>query len=384
MKLVETIARERKSLRLILLVYLFLIFLYGEIPYTQDPYNHWDLHDYIKIAQAAPNFDSSVLEPFAFRFLPNYLIGLLPFDKITSFHITTLILSYILLITMYLFLVSQGISRKSALFSLVCFGLNEALFGMTLWNFFSINELLTYILLIILLYYIINFKWLIFGVLLFISTLSRETNLILIFVALAYIIEKKRLNSDFSTLLYASIPAVFLEIALRIYVPYTAELGLFGAFSSWIKEYSDLELWFRVFINTFTPLSFLPIIFILTSLRFFADKKYLLIFIILIFLSKFFGCTVERLLYPIFIVFYWLFAYILDKYSIYGKKEGFYLLIACFFSSFNHFIARFPLPNEYWTYSISIFFFLFISIVFFFKYGVKEFKELKSLRSYGD
>ena len=73
----------------------------------------------------------------------------------------------------------------------------------------------------------------------------------------------------------------------------------------------------RQFGNTLKPLTFLPLIFLRTTLAYFKANKFMLALIGLTFVSSLLGSSDERLMAPAFVAFYWLLAQIFEKdYSL--------------------------------------------------------------------
>lgn len=118
------------------------------------------------------------------------------------------------------------------------------------------------------------------------------------------------------------------------------------AFLYHVNKLNSVETWFRLLINSFIPLSLLPIMFIKRTVSFFMDKKYMLLFIVFVFISTLFGSNNERLMAPAFVIFYLLIAHIIQDYFYPRKGMLFILMAGALLSSFHHLIGRYPLPSK--------------------------------------
>ena len=98
---------------LIVASFLLAAFLYGNIDIANEAYADWDFHQYVKIAEAAPRLDPTVERPFAFRFLPHYLIGMIPLNVHYSYMLLNYTAILILLMVLYRFLLSREVPARS-------------------------------------------------------------------------------------------------------------------------------------------------------------------------------------------------------------------------------------------------------------------------------
>ena len=327
-------------------VTLLMVFLYGQIEYTREPYAKWDLAAYRAIALAAPQLDPTIPQPFAFRLLGPYVVGLLPLPDPLGFYILAVSASFGLVFLLYAFLCDMGVSAGVAALTTILFCFNKHLFGFTVWDFFQINDLLSLIYIIILFWTMVRGKWVLFGLFMLLGAMTRETVVLMMPVVFVYLIEKKKFFKEAGPALVAILlPAgVFLSLRLLIKAP---GVGLLKAFAIFSAKLLSVETWFRLLINPFIPLSLLPLIYFERTAEFFRDKKYALLFILLVFASTLFGLNDERLMAPAFIVFYWLIAVIIDAEKVGRNKTVLSILIlASFLASFHHEISRFNFLNR--------------------------------------
>ena len=93
-------------------------------------------------------------------------------------------------------------------------------------------------------------------------------------------------------------------------------------------------------------MTFLPLIFLGTTLAFFRANKFMAVFILLTLVSTLFGSGNERLMAPAFVAFYWLLALIFQRDIWPSKWMLGIIAVACFVASLHYQQARFPLPSR--------------------------------------
>lgn len=108
-----------KPILLIAACFLLAAFLYGNIDVSKQAYTDWDSHQYIKIAGASPKLDPYVERPFAFRFIPHYLIGLIPLKIHYSYMLLNYLAIFVLLIALYRFLRFHEVPEQYALAAVI-------------------------------------------------------------------------------------------------------------------------------------------------------------------------------------------------------------------------------------------------------------------------
>ena len=322
-----------------------MIFLYGQIAYSQEPYAGWDLGKYRVMAQAAPGL-ALTEKPFAYRLLGPYLAGLLPIPDPAGFYGLAVIGSFALVILFYFFLTAEGIQPPIAAVTVIFLIFNEYFFGVTLFDYFQINDLLTLIFLIGLFWTMLRGRWLLFGMFLALGVLARETALLMIPVALVYLFETHRLRREWVPFACAAAPGVAIFGLIHLLVPVSGGRGLLEALWFYHAKLISPVIWFRLLVNSFIPLTLLPVVFFKHTWEFFTRRKYALLFVGLVLASTFFGSNNERLMAPAFIVFYPLIAAILQR-SFYSRWGVLAVLLGCgFVSSFHPLFARYPLPDN--------------------------------------
>ena len=177
-----------------------MLFLWGEIDYTIEPYSRWDGWHYRQMAQAAPGISPIAAAPFRYRVLGTYPIGLLPIDTILAFRIVNYSLFLLLAVLFYLFLSFVGIRRSIAVYTVALFTMSTYLFGVTAWYTFHTNDALALIFMLMGLWALMTRRWGLFALSLLLGALSRETWILVPPVAFVYLWERKLLAADWKKL----------------------------------------------------------------------------------------------------------------------------------------------------------------------------------------
>lgn len=332
---------------------LVMIYLFGKIEYTIEPYSTWDLASYRAIAKASPHLNPNIGLPFAYRILGPYLVGLLSFSDPLTFYTFTVLASFAVVFLLYFFLNSMGIGAGVSVFVTVLYSFNKHLYGYTLWNFFQINDVLSLIYILLLFWSMMRNNWIGFGLVMLLGVLTRETSLLMLPVAFFYLVEKKIFSREAKYVLMVTILTLMVFGSLRWLIKASGD-NLIQSFLFYSVKIFSMETWFRLIINPFIPLSLFPLIFFKRTLDFFRDKKYALVFLFLVFLSTLFGKNNERLMAPAFIVFYWLMGSIMDSERFKMNKLILSIIaLGTFVSSFHHEISRFNFMNRNLTFIIS-------------------------------
>ena len=325
-----------------------MLFLWGEVDYTIEPYSRWDGWHYRQMAQAAPGISPIAAAPFRYRVLGTYPVGLLPIDTILAFRIVNYSLFLLLAVLFYLFLSFVGIRRSIAVYTVVLFTMSTYLFGVTAWYTFHTNDALALIFILMGLWALMTRRWGLFALSLLLGALSRETWILMPPVAFVYLWERKLLAADWKKLVLATVPALITLALLRIFLQADVQgsIDIPKAFIRYSPKILEPEFWARQFGNTLKPLTFLPLIFFSTTLAYFKANKFMLALIGVTFVSSLLGSADERLMAPAFVAFYWLLALIFEK-DIYPHKGMLALIAVCsFVSTFHYRQARFPLPSR--------------------------------------
>lgn len=332
---------------------ILMIVLYGQINYMLEPFAHWDLSSYRKMALASPEINPDIPIPFAYRVLGPYIVGLLPISTTIGFYIFSIFFSICLSFQFYYLLRYIGLSTTISSVTVSLFLFNKYLFGITIWNYFQLNDLLSLNFIIIMLLSIWRNQWIVFSIILVLGAFTKEISLLMIPVAFIYILEKKELSTKWKKVIVAVIPAIMIFILIRVLIPTAGGKSLLEAFLIFSQKVWSPESILRKLVNSYLPFYFIPFIFFKHTLQFFRTKKYMLWYVILVFLSTYFGSNNERLMAPSFIVFYMLIGTILQDLN---PKKTFllFIMVIGFLSSFHHVFAKYPLQSINWTYFFTL------------------------------
>lgn len=312
-----------------------------------------DMKWYLRIAEAAPTIDPNMRQPFAFRLLGPYLVGLLPFTETVGFRIVTIVSAFGLVLSFYYLLRYTGLSSFASLTSAVLVTLNRYTFGNTVWRNFMVSDFLVLIFIIVMFLAMWKSRWTVFGITLVLGAMTRETAMLMVPVALFYVWEEKNLATHWRKVLLACLPGLLTILLIRLLVPIAEGRSLteaLAAFSGKLLEPSSL---FRLLINTFLPFTLIPFVFFRTTIDFFKSYKHLFLFVALVFGTTLFGSNQERLMVPAFIVFFMLFGTILERVQRKGLTF-FVLLTAGFLSSLHYSFGIWQVPDANWTRALTL------------------------------
>ena len=343
-----------KRLTVVVLIAIIMVFLYGQIQYTVAPYKNWDLASYRAMAQAAPGIASDVCQPPAYRLFGPYLAGLLPVADPIAFYALSVFASIVLAVLAFYFFRLVGLSPWTAVITVALFTFNRFWFGLTVWDFFQLNDLLSLIWIVILFIAMLKDRWLLFGVTFFLSVLTRETGLLMIPVVFVYLWENKSLGGKWKTAFGSMLPGIAAFLLVRILVPAPCGKPLFEQLAAHSISILSPEKFLRLAISSYAPFSLLPFVFLGLTVAYFRTRWYALVFVVLVFLSTLFGATFdERLMAPAFVVLYALIGLTIDD----RRDQNAYvavLLLGGFLASLHHSTARFELPGRTWTLALTL------------------------------
>lgn len=347
-----------RNLAVLLVVTIVMIFLYGQIDYATAPYNTWDLASYRAMAAAAPGIATDVCQPPAYRLLGPYVVGLLPVPDPVGFYALSVAASILLVLLAHRLFRELGLSTFVATFTVVLFTLNRFWFGLTVWDFFQLNDLLSLIWIVLAYMAMRRERWGLFGAALLAGAFTRETALLMIPVALVYLWERKELREKWGRVLLAALPAIVAFVMIRALVPAPCGKSLFTQLAAHSGSILAPEKIFRLTIYSYAPFSLLPLVFLPTTAIFFRQRPHLLALVALVFLSTLFGLSFdERLMAPAFVALYALIGVIIQQ-TVDSPRRWLPLLAVfaagAFLVSLHHTVARFPLPGREWTIALSM------------------------------
>ena len=330
-----------------------MVYLYGTIDYTSEQFRLWDLHDYWKMAAAAPHLSDDVFRPFAYRIFGPYLAGLLPLPVDTSFYLLAVAASFVVVGLFYGFLCFVGLSPSIAVISTFLFTTNKYFFGLTVWDYFQLNNVLSLSLVLVMFWAMLTDRWKAFAAALFVGAFTREVSMMMLPVALFYLWQKGELRHSESRLVLLTAPAVIAFVLLRVLVPVTGGDTLVMAIEKNVPMQMTLQGGFRWLVNSFAPLALMPLVFFGFTVHFFKERLYAILFILLVSTGLCFGMSTEMYMAPTFVIFYWLIGAIFQEYR-WNWITISIVAVCCMAASMHHAIGRFPLPTDQATMLISV------------------------------
>lgn len=331
-----------------------LLFFYGQIDPADPFYVFWDLHFYRRIAAAAPAFDPEMRQPFAYRLLGPFLASLIPLPDADAFRLLSALIAAALGVALYAFWRQQGLRPEIAALTLAIYFLNTQLFGFLVWNSYQVADFLSILYVTLMLIVMSREQWGRFGALLLLGSVTREVAALLVPVAFLYLLRRGRLRRDGTRLLLAVLPGLLVYVALRRVVPITSGFGLVASFVRTSYQLGLLEVWLRLLVNAFVPVSLFLLIFWEDTVQFVRRRPELLVFAGLVLWSTFFGANLERLMSPLVPVYYLLIGGMIQRHLRGRRGLQAALLLVALVAMPHHLIARTPLPERNMTIVLTL------------------------------
>jgi hypothetical protein len=360
---------------LILISASFMILFYGRINIENAPFDSIpDIKNYRLMAEAAPGLDETVSRNFGYRILLPYIAGLMPFSIDANFYIITIILSLLLPLIFFRFLKDYGLKEDTSLYLTLLFLAGRYTYGFAVWDFYDVHDLLTYNLILLFLMGLKKDRFLILSIILSIGVLNRETVLFLVPSAFFYYSVTKKDKKRTGLFLLSVLPAIIILTLLRSLVTTESAAGKGVIYSLGKLRFDESQklldpvTYYRI-INTFIPLTFIPLVFFETSGKFFKEYFHLFILAATYIASCFLAGDTERLIVPAFPVFFVLLGIIFEKYGFKSLKDKMFLLMLCVVSIPHHIFFRYRLPHRNWKVAVSL---LTLAAVTFYFYRLKR------------
>jgi len=337
-----------------------MIVFYGRIDIADAPFDSIpDIKNYRLMAEAAPGLDDTVSRNFGYRILLPYTAGLMPFGVDTNFYIITVILSLLLPLIFFRFLKAYGLKDETSFYLTLLFLAGRYTYGFAVWDFYDVHDLFTYILILLFLIALKSNSFLNLSIILSIGVLNRETVLFLVPSAIFYYAVIKRDKKRSATFLLSILAPVVILILLRSLITTESAAGKGIIYSLGKLRFDESQklldpvTYYRI-INTFIPLTFIPMIFFETSRKFFKENFHLLILTATYVASCFLAGDTERLIVPAFPVFFLLLGIIFEKHGFYSLKQRLFILMMCIVSIPHHIFFRYRLPHRDWKVAVSL------------------------------
>ncbi len=346
---------------LLFITWAIMAFHYGWIPYESEKFADYDLHKYLSMANSWPAINLETSKPFAFRILGPWLAGSFSFNPVLGFKVLSVVFSLATILLLFEFLRLYKVPSMFSLWACFLYLSNVHFFGFHNWNYFQLADNISSFFIVLIWIFFFKKKYITLGLTLFLSLLAKETTMVFVPVFMLHGFFQGNKKRELGKILWALFPACLLFIALRVVIPTQGGAGLLEAFSKyWIKIFIP-ETWYRLGINALLPLSLLPFMFYKQAIQFFKSQPENFFFLGLICLSCLLGSNNERLLAPIFPIWYLFLAQFGQKHLV--KKELMGIAIFCFLSSFHHNVSLFPWDGKIFTIGLSLFCLLGVSLI---------------------
>lgn len=331
---------------------LVMAWLYGSIDYL-GAFADVDLKQYRAMAQAVPRWATETPQPFVFRILGPYLVGLLPVADPLGFRLLTIAVLVALTVALYTFQRRLGLVGSIAALTAALLTFNPYVFGFFAFNPFQLADVLAMLAIVTAFHLLLDRRWGLFALVTALGVLSREPALLVLPAAAVYVGRGENVRSEAGRLLLASVPAMVLFVLPRLLIEPTGGPSLWQTFLNASGKAASPETWYRLLINAWAPLSLLPLVLFETTRAFVRRHLFLMAFAALVLASAMFGGDQERLIAPAFVTVYALVGYLLqhDRWPLWTRGV---LVAAAVLTSLHHLTARFPLPSRTWTIVLSL------------------------------
>jgi hypothetical protein len=351
--------KSAKYISWIIALSIISIGLSGQIAYWMPEFSNMDQLHYRNMALAAPELNFDTIQPFVYRILAPWLAGIIPINLELSFYFINLFALIGLALLMYKFLVEFKLEQRTAFALTSCFVFNRYFFQFLAWDYFQIVDSLSLIIIIYSFFLIKSKNWLALSFFLIIGVLIKETVLIIIPTAYAYLYWNKSSRNDYIQLTMASFSSIIVFILPRVLIHPAGGEDIITQLTTGIPRFFTFEAIIKKFIIAFTPFGLVPFFFNKTLKEFILRYKYVVVYFGLVVFVSAFG-DFERLMAP-FAPFYLLFLgeviqkFLKEKDNKAGLKTFLlYMMAISFVASLHHIWGLFPLPGRNSTLVLTI------------------------------
>jgi hypothetical protein len=235
------------------------------------------------------------------------------------------------------------------------------------WDPFQIDDVLAMVCILACFMLLARRRWIAFAVCFALGCLTREVVMILIPVSFVYLWERGTLRREFKRWFAAICPAiaVFLLVRASVYAD-GARMRITGILSYYVMKFGEsaghaftFAAWMRRLVWCFMPFTFLPLVFLRTTVSFFSRHNYVLLYLILVVVTDFWGIDqgggdAERQMAPAFLAFFWLIGVIAQSRLSRPRWVLPVILAAGFLGSLHHLQTVYPLPGKLATLVVTI------------------------------
>jgi uncharacterized membrane protein len=292
-----------------------------------------------------------------------------------EYRLLTILIALMIPIFLFKFLKLFGLKENIAFFVTILFMLNKYTYGFAIWDFYDINDLVTHLFILLFFIALKKEKFFYISAILIIGVLNRETILFAVPAGLIYYWFKEKSPKKTYKLIAATLPAVIILTGVRTFIVTESSSGggLTNAGGGLAHSFGKLHFddnnkifkpgtYYRIIINTFLPLALLPVVFYREKIKFLKEYSYLMVFVVIYFLSCFLAGDNERLFAPVFPVFYLMIGYILQSRELLTKRNKYVLLGLTILALPHHMYSRFVVPDKMITIVFSLASLLFITV----------------------
>lgn len=348
--LVDLIRSNWKYIVLIFITTQLTILFVGLIDFQNPAYQNSDFHKYLQMANTSPSISEDVIRPFVYRIIIPFVVGLLPLDVHHSFLLLNNISLVFLPVILFLFLLDHNISSITSLLFTICFQLNRYIFQFNAWNYFQVSDTCSLAILFLSFLLLKRNNWIVLFLLIPLGVLVKEYVLIFIPAGLFILLDSGADKKNYVRYFVLSILSISIFIIIRKIIISEGGESLFVQYTTQVIYYSKPILLIKRFIIPFTPFGLMPILFYKDLFSFFRKNKHFLVYAITVIIISFFG-EPERLMTPLFAVYFLFIADLYQSISIGFKKEytiylGILIFIISFIASFYHIWGIVLLPNK--------------------------------------
>ena len=327
-----------------------LVWLYGAIDYAND--SGTDLQWYRPMAQAAPGLALTMRTPFVYRPLGPWMAGLWPGPDPAGFYVGTVLTALALAVLLYALLRGDGIRPGFALLAGFGFFASPYVFGVLVYNYFHLADLLAFVWIVAGLLLLYRRRWRGLALVLARGALTREVCLLLIPAAFVHLWEQNRLRDDGRRRARAVVPALVLAFGYRwLAEPGPGGLGIIASLLEEGPKVARPDTWVRLLVIAWAPLSLWPLVFPKQTRAFVRAHPHRAVFALLVLASVFVGYDQERLFAPAFVFVAPLLGALVQHALRSRRAWPWALALACtmVLNVPSHLAARFPLPSRGWT-----------------------------------
>ena len=333
-----------RPLLLALLATAVLVWLYGAMDTVA--YADTGVQYYVPMAEASPGLDLTQNQPYVFRWLGPWLVGLLPVDPVLGFTLLAVLGALVLAGLAYAVFRADGRSPEASALTAVLLAMNPYLFGFNVFNMVQLDDVIAQLALGVGLLLLWTRRYVALGALMAVAVLAREPAILMLPVAAVWLWEHGRLRADGLRVALAFVPLVLLFAVPRLLLSGQEGAHLVQTFLNASGKAADPATWARLLVNAWVPVVALLAVWPRETIAWARGHLHLVALFGLTLASAFFGGDQERLMQPAIWAVYPAVALVLDRHWTRRPVAVGLLLATGALTSLHHITARFPLPDR--------------------------------------